>query len=91
VILKFIYRWFGQTRAVYFSGWEQSEKQLSDLPGTGVNHPATAYLGAAEVLSKSQAELDAIKFETYCKERYDSGGTVHIVKEARARRAGWRG
>jgi hypothetical protein len=76
---------------LYFSGWGKSEKQLSDLPGTEVHHPVTPYLGASEVLSKSRAKIEAIKFEAFCKENYDSSGTVQIVKNARAKRAGWRG
>jgi hypothetical protein len=91
MILKFIHRYFFQTRVLYFSGWKESNnKQLSEIPGHGVNYPFTSYLGAAKILSKTEAEIEKIKWSKWMEENYGHG-TVKIIKNARAKRAGWRG
>jgi hypothetical protein len=55
-----------------------------------VNHPYTTWLAAAKVLSKTEAEENKEKFEKWCKD-FLNNGDLYVIKENRAKRAGWRG
>jgi hypothetical protein len=93
MIIKHTYRKGNQTRAVYFSGWESSPeyKKISpDYFKGDVNHPFTSWLGAAKILSQTEADEELPKFRKACIEEIGDGFTI-IVKENRAKRAGWRG
>jgi hypothetical protein len=92
MILKFIYRMCKQTRAVYFTGWEEGDTENQLSPGYigDVNHPYSPWLASAKIISKSEAEKIKPLFYKICKDNLGDG-TLSIIKEARAKRAGWRG
>jgi hypothetical protein len=69
-----------QTRVLYFSGWEDKE----------YNFPTTFWIWGAKRLSKSEADIEAPKFEEYMKKTYGPG-LLQIVKENRAWRKGYKG
>jgi hypothetical protein len=81
MILKYLYRAYNQTRAVYFSGWENTGK---------VNHPFTAWLDGAKKLSKTEAEKEAPIFLKICHQQFGTG-KIDILKENRSKRAGIKG
>jgi hypothetical protein len=90
MILKHIFRSSGQTKTIYFSGWEYNEKNQLSSGFTGdTNHPTTSWLAGALVMSKTNAQREFEKFDKHCKNLY--GGKTYIIKEKRALRAGWRG
>ena len=84
MILKYNYRKHNQTRAIYFSGWEDEKEEYK------VNRPETCWLACAKSLSKTKATKCALSFETFCREKYGPG-QLSILKDNRAYRAGWRG